>query len=1632
MKFVGVTRTPLGESFIIEIRRRYSFSRYLPRKMEDLSDSLMSLALRSLPRVVDDKEQKLLAQLPLELRLQVVQLLRPNQPARCPLCSCTIAADQLVSHVWYEALQESECGKFRVSASMLGHYFDLNQCDRWLHRTARMRRAQSATTFLPSLQLARTNRGIEFEKILCERLHKEGIRLGDSQSPKIRFLPECEFNNLKDTERNNVGLFVDLEKKARDECPCAGCKNGEKCSNIGLTQTVVSRRELVNGGSVPTIFYQFMLTPASELLPAVTLSRACLDFLLVVPVGEKVECTVIDAKATYRVKLGAKVQVAFYSLALSRALQSIVLRKDREKGKLLPLCMSGKGGVWLPESEMYIPFQLSELEIKLGKVLKEYIPRVLSDNSCQKDWELTKSCLGCDFVNECRQEAKEKRLLRALPGITRNFQDVWQRVCSRLEGSEWDRLNEATIGNQVNADVRRLMSRHLLIHYDGEVPRNTHSNSASPRLAALLHGGQSYPNRRYNLTLPREEEVGVHLVVLEDPTVQRIYAWALCVDPTVAGEKAYKSSCAQSGQVDSSEYDTQERSLVDALNSVLTQAQDSTVAIFVAEEHERIALLRCLMSGVLTSVCDDTHRRLSLCCLIRLFALPEFLHLDQVPDASRNNRLGKVPSHCVVLFEEAKRLVSLPIPAPWTFSDICEWVIRLQGDKPTESLIYAAWMHFHAQCADAVGLLLSRRIDVNQKLLSVLRRDKSWLINSSVALPKVESIVHLVPEFSKLVFITMLESHTEHRTLVSLRAAPLDERIAQSRGRTFLLRLDSVSRDPKNETFDLLEMTIICQDKDGVQESIGGNEWLLCPNTDAGTADVLRFNDLAYLDRPLLGPNSVQQRELKHNYILLAHVIQSRPAEAKVTLRVQSRWGTEMDMRVITQMKFEEKSEYILQPRYLDYTSGKIVQRLRDDSAMVHEYMDIPGILLIRHTEDFSNMKPAPTVDAQSVTSFPMTASQEAIYSRVCGATLTVTWGPPGSGKTYFIAATISRLITWARRAKMSMRILVTAFTHQAINLVLDKVASMLKTKFDDEIVFKFGAESRPIEVGCLVRFKKGEGDVTSRYLVTELKERSVSMRNTNAEGREVEALVDRIVRVNKYGDLSTSCKLKVVDKPQVVLGASVYQMHRIRDRLVSTTHFDALVIDEASQMQFSHAFLPLSLLRNTISNNGQREYGRFLVVGDTFQMGPLLRNEYPANSTLCHDSPPPHWSLLRWLWERRTLDPDSMKKMLRENHRMTPELATFTERVLGYSGYKPCGQSGCKCHQNGMVPPLSLKNMPMVNSHENVDIYMSILHPASSFVLLELQAKNQMTFEAVEFEAKLVAGIVQRYFRWRDDKVDESIVFVVSPHHSQRNAISRHLEELGITDDSVRVDTVERMQGQECDLVIVCYASMVTFDTPGDLDFAFDRQRLNTAVTRAKKKCILLCSECLLDPPMAACETAERQDGWDLFQCIARHCCPSPRPVDGVSHAESYLNGCVHLSCPENVSIEHLSHAEPSLYEQASGADQASSRYITQMSSTYASQLEDDWSGEDLTEPSFEGLPPVVSVHGASVHGIVASLGQDIAGIHSHDQIGQTSGAQAYVSRKLPLTMTTPRKVRHCKTCLMPMKGHKKAKCTP
>ena len=90
--------------------------------------------------------------------------------------------------------------------------------------------------------------------------------------------------------------------------------------------------------------------------------------------------------------------------------------------------------------------------------------------------------------------------------------------------------------------------------------------------------------------------------------------------------------------------------------------------------------------------------------------------------------------------------------------------------------------------------------------------------------------------------------------------------------------------------------------------------------------------------------------------------------------------------------------------------------------------------------------------------------------------------------------------------------------------------------------------------------------------------------------------------------------------------------------------------------------------------------------------------------------------------------------------------------------------------------------------------------------------------------------------------------MFIVSPHHAQIRAIQRELAARRRWEVVPFVDTVDKMQGQEADAVIVSYGVADPEFALREAEFIYGLNRLNVAITRARTKCVLCLPRPLLE----------------------------------------------------------------------------------------------------------------------------------------------------------------------------------------
>jgi DNA replication ATP-dependent helicase Dna2 len=137
------------------------------------------------------------------------------------------------------------------------------------------------------------------------------------------------------------------------------------------------------------------------------------------------------------------------------------------------------------------------------------------------------------------------------------------------------------------------------------------------------------------------------------------------------------------------------------------------------------------------------------------------------------------------------------------------------------------------------------------------------------------------------------------------------------------------------------------------------------------------------------------------------------------------------------------------------------------------------------------------------------------------------------------------------------------------------------------------------------------------------------------------------------------------------------------------------------------------------------------------------------------------------------------------------------------------------------------------------------VLDPASPAVFLDLCHSN--TTVRSRIEAEVVCELVLSLLI-RDVAAEE--IGVVVPYRAQSRLIRSLLRHMLIDEEVTKklvVDTVERMQGQEREVILVSFATASPKFAAQMADFLFQPQRLNVAVTRPRSKLILVGSHHML-----------------------------------------------------------------------------------------------------------------------------------------------------------------------------------------
>ncbi len=412
--------------------------------------------------------------------------------------------------------------------------------------------------------------------------------------------------------------------------------------------------------------------------------------------------------------------------------------------------------------------------------------------------------------------------------------------------------------------------------------------------------------------------------------------------------------------------------------------------------------------------------------------------------------------------------------------------------------------------------------------------------------------------------------------------------------------------------------------------------------------------------------------------------------------------------------------------------------------------------------------------------------------------------GPPGTGKSYSTAFAIFARLQAAFREGRPYRVFLSCKTHAATDVLLENVLRvrglLRELNGKDPALFQRHFEPRLLEIP-LSRFDPK--DPTPDGIVSIPKDEEKSEGDPTA--------FDTILGQN-----------------WTVVGftpGGIYSLVKKRRPPIFGHHLcNLLVLDEASQLSLPEAVMAALPMAPS---------AQLIVVGDHRQLPPIVKHDWDREVRRTFQKHRVYESLFDTL---RSLPTPPPMIQYTESFRLHAVMADFLrEEIYRHDGipYHATGQGRLPEHpiEDELVAAVLAPDYPLI----------VVCHEEASS-----QVRNP-------FEQAIIEPILRTLTdpaRYGLDAVDG--VGVVVPHRAQRAALQQALPELRILDPTSgrpnrsAIDTVERFQGGERTVILVGATESDRSYLLSSSDFLLDPRRLTVALSRAKRKMILVASASL------------------------------------------------------------------------------------------------------------------------------------------------------------------------------------------
>ena len=419
--------------------------------------------------------------------------------------------------------------------------------------------------------------------------------------------------------------------------------------------------------------------------------------------------------------------------------------------------------------------------------------------------------------------------------------------------------------------------------------------------------------------------------------------------------------------------------------------------------------------------------------------------------------------------------------------------------------------------------------------------------------------------------------------------------------------------------------------------------------------------------------------------------------------------------------------------------------------------------------------------------------------------------GPFGTGKTRTLVELISQ------ETRQNHKVLATAESNAAVDNILERLMDnkkltltrlghpqrVSKHNITQTLAYKVEnhklnrkikkihkkidkmIEKRKVHTKPTPQYRRGFGDYDILHLASKGKggrgissDKMKSMAKWIEINQEIDEAHDEIKRIENR-------MIKdIVDSSDVILAtnssAALESIARVK--------FDVAIIDEASQATIPSVLIPIAKAH------------RFILAGDHKQLPPTIISDRAGD-------------LEKTLFEELIRLYPFKSQLLNVQYRMNSLLMKFPNEEFYDNGLK----------SDSSVDDININDILKSNQKEE-----SLLFVDTSNVDSEGETHLKDSKSIINnLEAKISSGIADDYMNLG---VSEEDIGIISPYADQVKIIQDMTP--------VEVKTVDGFQGREKEIIII---STVRSNNNGNIGFLRDLRRLNVAITRAKRKLIII-----------------------------------------------------------------------------------------------------------------------------------------------------------------------------------------------